>query len=155
VLVPLAVGLVCGGAEVAGGVGGAEVATAVVPVVEMPLLARLDELAAAAACDLATGDERLELSSASASFPALSSGTFALSAAPTARPTNGSAWAITAAFSTALGWWRDGLRSGVVPWRGSAVVAVLRDCLVQEREHQRDQPEAQEPNDQEEELEKK
>jgi hypothetical protein len=46
----------CGSAEVAGRVGGAEVAASVASVVEMPGLARLDELAAAAACDLATGD---------------------------------------------------------------------------------------------------
>ena len=52
------------GAEVAGGVGGVEVAAAVVSVVEMPRLSTLDELVAAAAADLAGGDEWLELSTA-------------------------------------------------------------------------------------------
>ena len=41
--------------------GGAEVATAIIMVIEMPKLAGPDEFAAAAAGDLAAGDERLEL----------------------------------------------------------------------------------------------
>ena len=41
--------------------GGAEVTAAVVGVVEMPGLARVDQLAAAATPDLAGGDEWLEL----------------------------------------------------------------------------------------------
>jgi hypothetical protein len=45
-------------------VGGAEVAAAVVAVVEMPGLAGFDQLAAAAAGDLAGGDQRLELAAA-------------------------------------------------------------------------------------------
>jgi hypothetical protein len=45
-------------------VGEAEVAAAVVPVIEMPGLAGFDELMAAAAGDLAVGDERLELATA-------------------------------------------------------------------------------------------
>ena len=44
--------------------GGVEVAAAVVSVVEMPRLSTLDELVAAAAADLAGGDEWLELSTA-------------------------------------------------------------------------------------------
>jgi hypothetical protein len=51
----------CGGAEVACRVGGAEVAAAVVPVVEVLELAGFDQLAAAAAGDLAAGDQWLEL----------------------------------------------------------------------------------------------
>jgi hypothetical protein len=61
---PHAVSLVCGGAEVADGVGGAEVAAAVVAVIEMPGLAGFDQLVAAAAGDLAGGDQRLELAAA-------------------------------------------------------------------------------------------
>jgi hypothetical protein len=60
----LAVRLLGGGAEVAGCVCGAEVALAVVSVVEVPGLAGFDQLAAAAAVGLAGGDEWLELSAA-------------------------------------------------------------------------------------------
>jgi hypothetical protein len=44
--------------------GGAKVASTVVPVVEVPGLFWLDEFAAAAARNVAAGDERLELSAA-------------------------------------------------------------------------------------------
>ena len=60
----LAVRLLCSGAEVARSVGGAEVAAAVVSVVEMPGLSRLDELVAAAAADCAGGDQWFELAAA-------------------------------------------------------------------------------------------
>ena len=60
----LAVRLFRSSAEVAGCVGGAEVAAAVVSVVEMPGLSGLDQLAAAAAADLAGGDEWFELAAA-------------------------------------------------------------------------------------------
>ena len=60
----LSVRFLCGGAEVAGCAEGAEVAVAVVSVVEMPGLSGFDQLAAAAAVDLAGGDQWFELSAA-------------------------------------------------------------------------------------------
>jgi hypothetical protein len=61
----LAVRLFCSSAEVAGGVGRAEVAAAVVAMVEMPRLAGFDQLVAAAAADLVAGHQWLQLSAAS------------------------------------------------------------------------------------------